>query len=249
MTQPHHCVPLIGLSSTLKDGLLGLRPQYASSVSRAGGMPVLLPIDIGEDALMANFDVFDGILLSGGADVDPRRYGEAPSAHCGEISLERDAAEFRLLEAAQARGLPVFGICRGMQVMNVYRGGTLAQDIPDELGVPLERHRQTAAYEVLTHEVDVTADTRLSQILGGSARIGVNSMHHQAVKRLGRGLTVNAVSAEDGIVEAFDDPTADFFFAVQWHPEMLSHEHEAARRLFESFVSAAAAHRARRMAR
>lgn len=243
MTDHAPSVPLIGITSTINDGFLGLRRQYLTSVSRAGGMPVLLPIDVSKEALLEHVDLFDGILFSGGADVDPARYGEKPSAHCGEISFERDAVEFALLDAAAERGLPVFGICRGMQLMNVYRGGTLVQDIPDELGLPLERHRQTKPYEVPTHEIDAASGTRLSRILGGVERISVNSMHHQAVKVLGRGLAANAVSAEDGIIEAFDDPSADFYFAVQWHPEMLAAARPEASRLFDAFVAAAAAHR------
>lgn len=233
--------PLIGVTATLKmpEGILGVRDQYLRAVTLAGGIPVLLPLHAPLADIDALFGKLDGLLVTGGVDVDPSRYGEKRTSACGSILPARDEVELRLVELADHADLPVFGICRGAQVMNVSRGGTLVQDIPEELGIALERHRQTLPYEVMTHDVTVEPDTRLSRILKSACVCRVNTMHHQCVKALGEGLVLNARSSEDGIVEAFDDPKKRFFFGVQWHPEMLAEAHAEALALFEAFVLAA----------
>ena len=234
--------PIIGVTSGLKmpEGILGVRDQYMRAVTLAGGIPALLPLHAPQADLAALFTRLDGLLVTGGPDVDPARFGEKRSPACGSLLPARDEAELLLISLADRADKPVFGICRGMQVMNVARGGTLHQDIPEDFGIPVERHRQTAPYEVMTHDVKVEPDTRLARILKGRTTCAVNTMHHQCVKRLGEGLVLNARSSEDDIIEAFDDPSKRFFFGVQWHPEMLAEAHEEALALFEAFVLAAA---------
>jgi len=175
----------------------------------------------------------DGLLLSGGEDVDPFYYGQTPTEKCGEIAKERDHAELKMLEAFLATGKPVFGICRGIQLMNVYFGGTLHQDIKEISGC---KHEDWLRKNTGNHTVCLQNHTRLAEILG-KERITVNSLHHQAVDRSAPVLTVNAVS-EDGIIEGVEHPDYRFCIGVQWHPEHMSVTSAVQRRLFNAFVRA-----------
>jgi putative glutamine amidotransferase len=214
--------PLIGISAYCEQARWGVweRPavllprRYADSVAAAGGIPVLLPPTPGiEDALAR----LDGLMLSGGGDIDPARYGAEPAPQLRSVREERDAAEFALLDAARSVQLPVLGICRGMQVINVARGGSLHQHLPDVVG-----HDGHAAVPGAfgAHQVRVTPGSRLSEILGRVADLGISTPthHHQAVDRLGQGLTVTAWAA-DGTIEAIEADGDPFVVAVQWHPE------------------------------
>jgi putative glutamine amidotransferase len=213
--------PLIGISAYCEQARWGvwdsqamvLPRRYADRVSAAGGIPVLLPPVPGvADAL----GQLDGLMLSGGGDIDPARYSAEPAAETGSVREERDTAEFALFAAALALGLPVLGICRGMQVINVARGGSLHQHLPDVVGH--DAHAPVPG-AFGTHPVRVAAGTRLAAILGRD-EAGVPTHHHQAVDRLGQGLTAIAWT-EDRIIEAFElDPgESPFVLAVQWHPE------------------------------
>lgn len=233
--------PLIGVTPDLKpESVLGVRNQYLESVTRAGGIPVLLPISVDEADIREVFSRLDGLLITGGADVDPKLYGEEKSSACGELSPERDRLEMMFAKLAVEHDLPILGICRGCQVLNVVYGGTLIQDIPTELGIPMNVHRQPEDYAVVTHGVTIEPGTLLAQI-DGPGEIRVNSRHHQAVKALGEGLVLNGRSSADGIVESFNDPSKRFMLGVQWHPEMLSHERPEALALFRALVDAARA--------
>jgi putative glutamine amidotransferase len=218
--------PLIGISAYFEQArwriwdidAVVLPRRYADRVAEAGGVPVLLPPVPGiEDAVGA----LDGLLLSGGGDIDPARYGAEPDPHTGTVRPERDAAEFALLGAAMSLRLPVLGICRGMQVINVALGGTLHQHLPDVVGH--DGHAPVPG-AFGAHEVRVPPGSRLSEILGGHGAdltLSTPTHHHQAVDKLGSGLTATAW-AEDGTVEAVElGPGADaaFAVAVQWHPE------------------------------
>jgi len=190
--------------------------RYADRVSAAGGIPVLLPPVPGiEDALAR----LDGLMLSGGGDIDPSRYRAEPAPQVTSVREERDTAEFALFAAAMSRHLPVLGICRGLQVINVARGGSLHQHLPDVVGH--DGHAPVAG-AFGTHAVHVAPDSRLVGILGREevdAPIAAPTHHHQAVDRLGEGLVATAW-AEDGTVEAFElDAEGSFVVAVQWHPE------------------------------
>lgn len=235
--------PFIGVTADLRpDGLLGVRRHYLESITRAGGLPVLLPVSAPQEDLQAILGRLDGLLLTGGADIDPARYGEAAAPELGPLVPERDAAEIPLVRSAREADLPVLGICRGAQVMNVAAGGTLIQDIGRCLGIPRERHDQPEDYGVTTHRVRIEPGTLLERIVG-AGEIEVNSRHHQAVGRLGEGLVLCGRSDGDGIVESFCDPSRRFFLAVQWHPEMLSHEHAEAHALFVALVRASSRER------
>jgi len=205
---------------------MALGMTYLLAVEAAGGIPVVLPPVAGAEAVLSRLD---GICLSGGPDLDPAAYG-ARERHpeLGETEPSLDAFELALARAALAVGVPLLGICRGAQTLNVAAGGTLHQH--------LDGHRQTEAGTLTTHEVQVAAGTRLARILG-AGRLPVNSFHHQAVDRVGRGLRVVA-QADDGTVEAIEAAGhANFTLGVQWHAETL----EGHMPLFAALVAAAKA--------
>ncbi len=198
---------------------LNLRLTYVHAVHEAGGIAVVLPAHgFGDDAHHL-LERVDGLLFSGGPDLDPSTYGQAPSPHLGpDLDRAADDYELRLHAAARERDLPVLAVCRGMQALNVARGGTLHQHIPN--------HRQTDAPHEPTHAVTLTADSPLHRITR-RRRLAVNTFHHQAIDRLGTGLEVIA-HAPDGTIEAAFDPSARFLLGVQWHAEVLTHRPEHA---------------------
>ena len=204
--------------------------DYVESVKRAGGEPLVLD-PTGDPA--GTLDRVDGLLLTGGLDVDPALYGEAPHPTT-EVDAARDRFEIPLSREAVARDLPVFAICRGVQVMNVAAGGTLVQDIPSSIATELT-HSIDVPKDHIAHPVRVTPGTRLAASLGAST--AVNSRHHQAVGRVAPSFVVSAVSA-DGVVEAIERPESTFCVGVQWHPENFWRTGEFAG-LFEEFVAAA----------
>ncbi|MDO5532610.1 gamma-glutamyl-gamma-aminobutyrate hydrolase family protein [Sutterella sp.] len=231
--------PLIGVTPDVKPTeYIGVRDQYMHSITLAGGIPVMLPISAPEEDLEEIVSRLDGLLLTGGADIDPALYGAEKSPACGEPRPERDRMEMAILRAAVKVKLPTLGICRGCQVLNVFYGGDLVQDIESELGVPNTVHHQEADYRVVTHDIVVEPGSLLAEI-GGTDDIHVNSKHHQCVKTLGKGLRLGGRSKNDGIIESFDDPAHPFMLAVQWHPEMLSAERPEALALFKALVEAA----------
>jgi putative glutamine amidotransferase len=213
--------------------------DYVESVKRAGGEPLVL--DPADDP-GRSLDRIDALLLTGGLDVDPAQYGEAPHATT-EVDSARDGFEIPLSRAAVARDLPVFAICRGVQVLNVAAGGSLVQDIPTAVTSDLA-HSIDVPKDHLAHAVRVTPGTRLAAALGPSTPLeacAVNSRHHQAVGRVAPSFVVSAVSA-DGVVEAIERPDAAFCLGVQWHPENFWRTGEFAQ-LFECLVEAARARR------
>ena len=206
-----------------------LPANYAEQVFAAGGIPVLLPPMPG---IAGAVDRIDGLLLTGGGDIDPAQYGARPHPATGRVSGPRDAAELELLAAAEAAGTPVLGVCRGMQLVNVARGGTLTQHLASDAG------HAPAPGTFGAHPVRVAAGTRLAGILGADgAAAGVPTAHHQAVDRLGDGLVATAW-AQDGVIEAVESSSAGdpFLLAVQWHPEAGTDP-----RLIEALVAAASA--------
>lgn len=208
---------------------------YLDAVWQAGGIP-LVPPPIDDNAALDQLAALaDALVLPGGAfDIDPALYGEQRHARCGELKPERTALEVALLERALARGLPVLGVCGGMQLINVVRGGALWQDLPSQAPSPLE-HQQTTSKSLPAHEVEVVAGTLLSRVVA-TARLPVNSTHHQAVKALGAGLVVSA-RATDGLVEGIEDPSLPFLVGVQWHPESMREAPQRA--IYRALVEAA----------
>jgi putative glutamine amidotransferase len=205
---------------------------YVDAVVRAGGLPFVLPVLEPADAELALLAV-DGLLLTGGGDVDPARYGAAPVPEVYGVDPGRDAFEAALVVAAAQAGLPVLAICRGTQILNVALGGTLHQHVPAVSG--RDHCLRDRAYE-LVHDVRIIGDSLLAKV-AGAADVAVNSLHHQAVDRVGAGLRVVA-RAEDGIVEGIESDGFGRFLGVQWHPELLT-GHTAHERLFTWLVTEA----------
>jgi putative glutamine amidotransferase len=211
--------PRIGItcSTTVNDerDLAAVETAYVAAVSRAGGLPFVLPILDAADAA-ESIAFLDGLVLAGGGDIDPELYGQVAVPEVHGVDRRRDLYEIALLEAATRQGLPVFGICRGLQVINVARGGTLVQDVPTITGVV---HRIDERAMESVHPVTVVAGTAVSGVIGASS-IEVNSLHHQAVDEPGRALEIGA-RAHDGTVEAVASTGDDRILGVQWHPELL----------------------------
>jgi putative glutamine amidotransferase len=209
---------------------------YARAVELAGGLPVVLPPLEDEDGIGPLVDRLAGVCLSGGPDLDPTAYGADPDPHLGPIEPSLDAFEVAVARRADALGIPVLGICRGCQALNVARGGTLHQHLPDVTDGSIH-HRQTASGRETTHTVRIEPGSRLAAIVGGE-ELDVNSFHHQAADRLGRGLRAVAW-APDGVVEAIESDGPALYLGVQWHVETLVDRPRHAR-LFDALVDAAA---------
>jgi putative glutamine amidotransferase len=216
--------------------MLALGVSYLDAVAAAGGIPVILA-PLPARRLEAIIERLDGVCLSGGPDVEPGCYGADAHPELGPTEPEVDLFELGLVRAARRRGLPILAICRGMQVLNIARGGTLVQHLPD-LSDDVQ-HRQPGPASQPSHGVAVASDSRLARITG-SERLDVNSFHHQAIDRLGTGLEPVAWS-DDGVIEAIEAPGDAFTLGVQWHAECLTATPEQAR-LFESLVDAAEDH-------
>ena len=212
---------------------LGLR--YLDAVERAGGLPVVLP-PLGDDAIEPLLDRLCGLLLSGGPDLDPAGYGARCHGMLGPTEPSLDAFEVALARGADSRGMPILGVCRGAQAINVARGGTLHQHLPDVTDGSI-CHRQSLPGTRATHEIEVDAGTLVAGALG-AGRAGVTSFHHQSVERLGAGLRVVA-RAGDGVVEAIEGIDSRYVVGVQWHAETMVAE-PAQLAIFRGLVHAAA---------
>lgn len=210
---------------------LGL--TYLRAIEAAGGLPVVMP-PLEMEAIEPLLDRLSGVCLSGGPDLDPETYEERPHPELGPTEPDLDRFELELARRADDRGLPILAICRGMQALNVARGGSLHQHLPDRPGVTLE-HRQRMAGDWIAHPVTISAGSRLERLIGGR-EAPVNSFHHQAVHRLGQGLRAVAWSP-DGVIEGVEAPARDFVVGVQWHAESLVGRREHAA-LFRGLVDA-----------
>jgi gamma-glutamyl-gamma-aminobutyrate hydrolase PuuD len=233
--------PVIGITTYAQEASWGvwrlpaaLIPlDYVDAVERAGGRPVLVPPS--EDGIDETLDALDGIVFSGGADVDPALYGAEAHPETDSPQARRDAAELALLTRALERDVPVLAICRGFQLLNVARGGDLVQHLPEAVGH--DEHKQVPG-EFAQHPVEVKEGTRLAGLIG--ARSDVASHHHQALGRVGEGL-VETAWAQDGTLEGVEDPSRRFALGVQWHPEAGED-----RALFDGLVEEARTYRAER---
>lgn len=210
--------------------------DYEESVRRAGGEPRV--IDLSTESPEHVIRSVQGVLLTGGGDVQPDLYGAAAHATYSAAEPGRDAYEIELVRLACERNLPLFAICRGMQVLNVARGGTLVQDIPSEVAAALEHRLDVPPHQPVTlaHEVGIEQSSALAGLIGEAESCQVNSRHHQAVGTLGNGL-VTVATAPDGVIEAIEAPAHPFCLGVEWHPENFYRTGEF-RSLFEGFVRA-----------
>ncbi len=234
--------PIIGITTSVTVGTVPERAYvngaYIRAVQEAGGIPVLLTPHFTPEVQAALWQRLDGLVLTGGGDIDPARFGEARHPATDEVSPARDDLELGLTRRAVADAVPLFAICRGIQVLNVALGGTLVQDLSSEWPHALP-HSQKAPRHQPTHAVKVMGEgTHLGRVLG-ALEVEVNSMHHQAIKQLGEGLR-EVAWAPDGVVEGVEMTGDDrFVVGVQWHPEELTAHDQAARNLFTAMVDAA----------
>lgn len=235
--------PVIGITcSSLVLADLGgaarfsLPSYYVRCVADAGGLPLILP-HVAAESAAAYLARVDGLVLSGGVDVDPDHYGQEPMPDLGKVDLARDAFEIELMRGAREAGTPTLAICRGIQVMNVAFGGTLLQHIPAQVDGAHRHDQQTIQPDAVGHGLVIEAGTRLHEI-AGLERTRVNSFHHQAVDRVAEGFVVSA-RALDGVIEGLEDPAHPYCLGVQWHPERRP-EDPLTRALFRSAVEAAA---------
>lgn len=216
-----------------------LNASYLRALERVGAAPVMVAPQFGVETIESLMAGVAGLVLTGGGDVSPALYGEEPHEAAAGISRERDGMELEALRVALERRIPVLAICRGMQILNVAMGGSLYQDLPTQCGSGIN-HAQTSDGETprsaVTHDVTLAEGSRLAGVFGGTL-LGVNSMHHQGLKRLGDGVVATAW-APDGVIEGVEMPGERWVLGVQWHPEELVDAQEHARRLFAGFIAA-----------
>ena len=210
---------LIGIADTYSNRGTTVPRTYIEAIIRAGNVPVVIPFMTDENKLQQLIQTLDGIVLPGGEDIEPARYGETASPQLGTVNMPRDSFDVAVLRLAVENRLPVLGICRGQQMINVFFGGTLYQDIPTAFPESPVVHLQTVPRNQTIHAVQFTPDAKLVQLMGTDS-VGVNSFHHQSVKELAPGLKITGVSP-DGIVEAIEHETLPIV-AVQFHPEGLA---------------------------
>lgn len=207
--------------------------DYHKSVAANGGIPIILPF-INHETALETLPLCDGIILSGGEDVDPKFYGQDPHQHLGPTIPERDLTEMAIVDFCLRNNIPLLAICRGVQILNVALGGSLIQDIPNQVDEPIQ-HSQKINRSKDTHWVTISKDSKLFQILG-SEIVRVNSLHHQAIDKVGSDLRVVA-QASDGIIEAVEyiHPST-FTLGVQWHPESMASTNDMMNNLFVEFI-------------
>jgi putative glutamine amidotransferase len=230
--------PLIGITTTQllnpsRQPAFGVNVAYTDAVTAAGGLPVLIPLNLSNDELDGLLYRLDGILFTGGYDIDPRIYGGRSHPSVERIDKSRDEIEIHLVQSLMKSTKSFLGICRGLQVINVAMGGSLYEHIPDQAPGEVIHDNHHLPRNFLAHQVTIKTRNHLSEIVAGSEAF-VNSLHHQGICNLANDLFPTAY-APDGLIEAFELPGHPFGLAVQWHPEELQ-EQEVMRRLFQSFI-------------
>lgn len=241
--------PVIGISTSVivdqGGGFPGyeriyVNKDYVSSVLSAGAVPLMIPMEDSEENLRQTLELVDGVIFSGGHDIAPIRYQEEPHQKLQEICPERDAFDFLLYRLTKEKKLPILGICRGFQLMNVSEGGKLYQDLSLKETESF-KHSQGHGPSILTHTVSIEAGSRLHEILG-KEEIRVNSFHHQAVKSVSEKVAISG-RALDEVIEAIEVKNYPFAVGVQFHPEMLQEKEEDMKKIFAALVSAAKEYR------
>lgn len=236
-------IGIIGNLTTIEKGPFtgnqraGVNNDYVTSVLKAGGVPMILPIIDDKEVIKNQVENVDGVLITGGSDVNSLIYGEEPTEKMGDIEHERDSFDIAVLKTALSLGKPVLGICRGLQIINVVSGGTLNQDLSFIDGSYI-KHSQESKNSLQAHSVDIYDKTKLKDIMGES--VITNSFHHQSVKNIAPGFIASAVS-KDGVIEAIEKIGKEFVIGVQWHPEVMAAQGDIKMTaLFEKFVESSA---------
>lgn len=231
--------PIIGITPQYdsNNDFLRIQSNYMKAIKTAGGIPCLLPLDIDRNDLSLITNHFDGFLLPGGPDINPFLFGEETIPEGGLVLPERDKVEQIIFQAAYKANKPVLGICRGIQAINIFLGGSIYQDITAQYitNIPIG-HYQKSANEVETHSINISPNSLLGKVLNKSV-LRVNSFHHQAIRTLAPSLKV-AASSQDSIIEAVYDPSKTFVLGVQWHPEHLYSFDENHMNIFKAFIQA-----------
>ncbi len=223
--------PIIGLTTSKKDDRASICQDYIYAIEESGGLPFVIPAHFNKNLIEDYIGTIDGLLITGGIDVHPLLYNENPIRECGDFDYEVDILHIELIKTAIKKNIPILGICRGLQLINVTLGGSLYQDIGQ-----IENsngHMFMRDESQIVHIVNIQKDTILHRLYGDS--IYVNSMHHQAIKDLGKNLTVSAYS-EDKIVEAIEYKDKPFIMGVQWHPEAMLKKHHSMKKIFDLFI-------------
>lgn len=232
--------PVIGLTPAhdLDNDSLSLMPTYIRAVENAGGIPVILPLEISKEDLTVLAALCQGFLFTGGPDPHPFLWGEDIHKGCGPISVKRDQMELSLLTIAMEQKKPILGICRGAQLINVGLGGDIYQDIDSQYHAVFPiAHRQPLPSTYTSHHIDVREGSLLAEISGTNGRIQVNSHHHQSIRKLAPGMIAGGV-APDGLIEEIELTDYPFLIGVQWHPEYLCETDKPSQNLFKRFVDA-----------
>ena len=244
---PPSRLPLIGItadssgceqtgSKTKREGLYSLASRYCDAIENAGGLPIIIPHSRSRTQIRHLLKRIDGLLISGGGfDIDPAYYSEQPIAKLGKINPQRTFTELEVIGFGLDRDLPMLGICGGAQAINVALGGSLYQDIPTQCPAAL-KHQQEERSSNCGHVVEVVRGTLLYKICR-CRKLNVNTTHHQAIRRIGEGIAINAM-APDGLIEGIESKNHSFVVGLQWHPEVLAQSEVIQRRIFSSFVLA-----------
>ena len=247
MSQAPASLPVIGItadssecektgSRTNREGLYSLASRYCDAIENAGGLPIIIPHSRSRTQIRHLLRRIDGLLISGGGfDIDPAYYGEQPIAELGKINSQRTFTELQSIAFGLDRDLPMLGICGGAQAINVALGGSLYQDIQTQLPAA-QKHRQDERSNSYGHVVEVARGTLLYKVCRRQ-RLQVNTTHHQAIRKLGKGLAINA-TAPDGLIEGIESKKHSFVLGLQWHPEVLARREAVQRKIFASFVLA-----------
>lgn len=235
--------PIIGLTSYQRErgAYCVVVTEYIESVFAAGGIPICIPTIKTDADYEYYMEMLDGIIFTGGADINPACYGEEPLKEVSGIAPAKDEYELGLFGKAYERKMPIFGICRGNQLINVALGGSLYQDINSQIPGSFGHYPKDTPEDELYHSVKLVEGSKLHGIMGAD-RLQVNSFHHQAIRTLGKNLVVTAVS-KDNIIEAVESTEDRYLLGVQWHPECLTKRYEIFLKLFSRFVQEAAAYR------
>jgi len=235
--------PVIGITSSIlfeKDyrfpgyPRIYINKDYVDSIISSGGTPLIIPVGANESLIQKYISQIDGLLLSGGMDIDPTKYEENPSLNLGKINPDKDFLDFTVLDYALKKDIPILGICRGMQIINIYFGGTLYQDISNNKDYTLQHYQKGPKSDTLGHYVNVDKGTKLHNTVKND-RFQINSYHLQFIKYHSKNMKITARS-EDDAVEAIETEDNKFIIGVQWHPERIYHQSPESKALFDKLI-------------